>query len=295
MLRGQDLRPWYQIENGLYLIFTHSKVDIERYPAVKAYLEQFRDHLEPKPRNWTGGRWIGRKAGSYLWYQLQDQVTYFEEFEKPKIVWADISKLPRFSFNENSYLVNTGFLISDPEKWVLGVLQSRVLWFAISQIAQPLRLRAGLWQYRVLPQYVERLPIPELTPPQEAELSQIIEQITALARARYVLHEAVREHIVAELSGGGTLNTKLTEWWDLDGVDDLRDEARKAFKRAIPANKHGEWGRLLAAKQEEHAQLTAQIVKLETRMNAVVYEAFDLTPEEIALIEEKTKYPYGAV
>jgi hypothetical protein len=279
------LRPWYQLTNGLHLLWSYQDIEIDNYIAVKKYLEQFKTALASR---WEPSR------GQCEWYELRP-CDYYAEFEKPKIVWPDISKLPRFSLNENSYLVNTGFMIGASKKWFLGLLQSRVLWFAISQIAQPLRLRAGLWQYRVLPQYVERLPIPELTPPQEAELSQIVEQITALARARYAMHEAVREHIVAELSGGGTLNTKLTEWWDLDGIDDLRDEARKAFKRAIPANKHGEWGRLLAAKQEEHAQLTAQIVKLETRMNAVVYEAFDLTPEEIALIEETTKYPYGAV
>jgi hypothetical protein len=34
---------------------------------------------------------------------------------------------------------------------------------------------------------------------------------------------------------------------------------------------------------------------LETQLNAVVYEAFNLTPDEIILIEEATKYPYGAV
>lgn len=30
-------------------------------------------------------------------------------------------------------------------------------------------------------------------------------------------------------------------------------------------------------------------------MNEIVYDAFDLTPEERQLIEETTKYPYGEV
>jgi hypothetical protein len=41
--------------------------------------------------------------------------------------------------------------------------------------------------------------------------------------------------------------------------------------------------------------MTAQIVTHETRLNAIVYEAFKLTLDEIALIEQATKYPYGAV
>ena len=34
---------------------------------------------------------------------------------------------------------------------------------------------------------------------------------------------------------------------------------------------------------------------LETRLNAVVYQAFALTPDEISLIERTTKYPNGEV
>src|SRR5690606_12546845 len=106
------------------------------------------------------GRWEPAH-GQCEWYELRP-CDYYAEFEKPKIVWPDISKLPRFSWNEGHYLSNTGFMIGDAHQWLLGLLQSRVLWFAISQYAQPLRLRAGLWQYRVIPQFVERLPIPDL-------------------------------------------------------------------------------------------------------------------------------------
>ena len=42
-------------------------------------------------------------------------------------------------------------------------------------------------------------------------------------------------------------------------------------------------------------QRTAEIVRLETQLNARVYALFDLTPAEIKLIEESTKYRYGEV
>jgi hypothetical protein len=41
--------------------------------------------------------------------------------------------------------------------------------------------------------------------------------------------------------------------------------------------------------------LTDAIIALETRLNEIVYDAFDLTPEERDLIESTTKYPYGEV
>ncbi|MBI3909471.1 MAG: hypothetical protein HY320_00890 [Armatimonadetes bacterium] len=51
----------------------------------------------------------------------------------------------------------------------------------------------------------------------------------------------------------------------------------------------------LAERKAEHKRLTAQIVALETELNDRVYRLFDLTPEEIRIIEESTKYRYGEV
>ncbi|MDQ7034880.1 MAG: Eco57I restriction-modification methylase domain-containing protein [Anaerolineae bacterium] len=38
MINGSDLRPWYQMENGEYLVFTRSGIDIDKYPAIGDYL-----------------------------------------------------------------------------------------------------------------------------------------------------------------------------------------------------------------------------------------------------------------
>ena len=33
----------------------------------------------------------GRKPGSYKWYEIQDEVAYFEEFDSPRIVYQEIA------------------------------------------------------------------------------------------------------------------------------------------------------------------------------------------------------------
>jgi hypothetical protein len=109
-----------------------------------------------------------------------------------------------------------------------------------------------------------------------------------VARARYTLHR-----ILTDLGApGARLNRKLTAWWELDFAGFLA-EVRKAFKREIPLRQRDDWEGWLAACRAEHKQRTAEIVRLETQLNARVYALFDLTAAEIKLIEESTKYRYG--
>lgn len=299
LVQGEDLRPWYQEDEGRWLIFTRRGVDIEAFPSVKRHLERFRQRLEPKPAGWDDerdGDWLGRKAGAYRWFEIQDTIDYHEAFDHPKIFWPDISKLPRFSLGEKGIFVgNTGYIIPNPTPYLLGVLQSRVLWFAISHICQPLRLRAGLWQYRILPQFVTRLPIPEAALADREAISALAMTITEHARNRYALHRRVRHRLQADLgTPDSSLNQKLTAWWGLDFAM-LRAEVKKVFKHDIPLAARDEWEAWHAANRAENDRLTAEIIWLEIELNACVYTLFRLTPEEIAIIEESTRYRYGEV
>jgi hypothetical protein len=230
--------------------------------------------------------------------EIQDNVAYFEVFGKGKIVWPIIGKLPRFTWDSTgAYVKDTGFVLVPDTLSTLSILQSRAIWFALSQYATPLRLRAGLWQYQSKVQFIERLPIPTLTAEQESGLAGLAEQITALSRQRYQMHESMRQTISGEFGGGQAIGSQVTlyEWWALEDDKALSDELKRLFKREIPLGKRAEWRGFLADEQAKHAQMTGEIVALEMRLNAIVYEAFGLTAEERDLIERTTKYGYGEV
>ena len=72
-------------------------------------------------------------------------------------------------------------------------------------------------------------------------------------------------------------------------------QARTAFKRDIPLRQRDDWEEWLASRRIEHEQRTAEIVRLETELNARVYTLFDLSAAEITIVEESTKYRYGEV
>ena len=89
VLRGGDLRKWKTENTGDYLIFTRRGVDIDQYPAIKQYLNQYRERLEPKKNREQKS---GRKKGKYKWYEIQDATAYYAKFEKPKIIYPETGK-----------------------------------------------------------------------------------------------------------------------------------------------------------------------------------------------------------
>lgn len=85
-LAGKDIRRYQTPHSNKYLIFTKRGIDIEKYPCIKNHLLKYKKKLTPKPNEWEGA-WEGRKPGKYAWYEIQDSIDYYQEFEKDKILW----------------------------------------------------------------------------------------------------------------------------------------------------------------------------------------------------------------
>lgn len=295
LVRGEDLRPWYQEDEGRWLIFAHRGIDIAAYPAIQAHLERFRARLEPRPKA-TGPEdvWQGRKPGSYKWYELQDAIEYSQEFSKPKIFWADIAKYPRFSWNEKGLFCNDkGFFLRTPDQALLGILQSRTIWYCISHLCAPLGERSGGMRYQHKIQYIERLPIPVLSDDQHAQLRRLAQRLTSVAQERYRIRKDVTHRMRSDLGNSRSKMTdRLDEWWRLDWQE-VRNEVRKSFKREIPFKERGEWQAYFQEQRDEIERRTAEMVRLERELNASVYAVYGLNEQEIALIERETRYQYG--
>jgi hypothetical protein len=205
-IQGTHLRPWYVEDSPEFLIFARRGIHIEDYPAVQEYLNRFRTQLEPKPAAWDGKqKWPGRKAGAYVWYELQDTVDYWEGFEQPKIVWPDISKLPRFSMDtENRYLGNTGYIIPGSDYYLLGILSSWATWFFLSKTAQPLRLRGDRWQYRLIAQFMEQVPVPDAPEAERQAISGLARTCSSVGQERYQGQVAFQRRLLQAFSSGGS-------------------------------------------------------------------------------------------
>jgi hypothetical protein len=154
-LAGRDIKRYQPPQSDKYLIFTKRGIDIDKYPAVKKHLAQFKEQLMPKPKNWQGAEWKGRKPGTYHWYEIQDAVDYYEEFEKIKILWPGISfEVAAFAYDENCFYGNdNNQLIVSDDKYLLGVLNSKVSKFQLKNICD--KVQGGFYRLKII--YIKQL------------------------------------------------------------------------------------------------------------------------------------------
>ncbi len=283
-LEGKDFKPWLITPRHLYLIYIPRGQAIENYPGVLAHLNQYRARLEPKPVDWqTGKSWMGRKAGAYQWYETQDTVAYYKIFESPKIMYSHFQSKPQFYFDQNGFFSNDKtYILPHTGFYELGLLQSQVYWWLITAMCP--YVRGHYYELRV--QYLETLPMPEANDAQRQRIAQLAERCQSVAELRYAKQEAVRQRIpdACPLKAVGKLTTKLKDWWLLDFFD-FRAELKKSFKQDIPLPERNAWETWLKQESFEIQKLSAELQRLEQKLNTCVYALFDLAAAEIELIE----------
>ncbi|MFP6312588.1 class I SAM-dependent DNA methyltransferase [Helicobacter pylori] len=158
ILRGKDIKRYSYEWAGEWLINTHNgytsafkskipPIDIEKYPATKAHLDA---HLDTIATRCDQGDTP---------YHLRN-CAYLEDFEKEKIVWAEMTDEPRFIYDNKGFYTNqTCYFIARDDKYLFAILNSKVIYFFMRQMASNL----GEGAFRWIKQFIERLPIPKIT------------------------------------------------------------------------------------------------------------------------------------
>ena len=160
ILRGRDIKRYGYSWSGLWLINTHNgtkegieRIHIEDYPSIKEHLDDYWLRLE------------NRADKGDTPYNLRN-CAYLDEFSKPKIVWAELSRTGNsFAYSDDGAMVlNTCYILSfnDNEfhekelNTLLGFLNSKVALFYLDIISSKLDETGWRW----LKQFVELIPVP---------------------------------------------------------------------------------------------------------------------------------------
>jgi hypothetical protein len=91
----------------------------------------------------------------------------------------------------------------------------------------------------------------------------------------------------------GALNNMAQEWWKLS-LNELGDALKTSFKlKSNPFKKPqtaDEWEPYLAEKRSAVWSLTRQLADAESEINSRVYKLFDLTQDEISMLQREVEH-----
>jgi adenine-specific DNA-methyltransferase len=171
ILKGRDIKKYRAQFEDRFLIFTRRGIDIDLYPAVKDYLLKYYELLKPK----SGDDKIGRKSGSYKWYEIQDNIAYFLEFDKEKIIWIELSDSPKFSYDDEKFLAEaTAFIMTGSHlKYLTAFFNSQLCDWYFDKITTTSGVGTNRWKKI----YIENLAIPEIDFEKEKQFEKIIDNL----------------------------------------------------------------------------------------------------------------------
>ena len=275
-LRGEDVKRWRVDPDGHFLINTpRDKVDIDCYPSLRDHLALHRDLLEAR-------------ATRQKWYELQQaQLAYQPKMTEPKVIWPHFQARASFCLDEEGYFINNkAFFIPNLPLFELALLNSKVGWFVLSSLA---RIKRGGF-IEAEAQYVGQLPsLSDAAEAKRDQLGVLAGSVATLTRQRDTLIADLRRRIPDLCPAGrnAKLSTKLKTWWLLD-FDAFRAEAKKTFKQDIPVSERNAWEAYLVAEKHKVQALTSGIESAEKDIDQLVFGIFDLTPDEIIMLDSES-------
>ncbi len=131
--QSTDIQMWgIKNDNTSYLVgtFPALHLNIEKYPTLKNYLLSWGiERLEQTGKKYIidGEEIVARKKTNNKWFETQDSIAYYEEFEKPKLIYIHTAKDHQFYFDtEGHYINNSCYMIVTDSKFLFCFLNSKL-------------------------------------------------------------------------------------------------------------------------------------------------------------------------
>ena len=186
---GDDVRRYHVRKRNRYLILIptgwtrrESKNAKDAWAWLARNHPGISSHLKPFAR-----AAMQRSDHGEYWWELR-ACDYYAEFEKPKMLWPEIAKESRFTIDtENLYLNKTCFFAPVDDKFLLGLLNSKVVWFFLKKTCSVLgdaEKGGRLLQQKI---YIDQIPIRGIDHKKSAE-RELRDNVAAFVETILDLH-----------------------------------------------------------------------------------------------------------
>ena len=184
LLLGKDIQEYWAIEEGRYLInipkgWTRAHCGQaepeawmrEQHPLLIEHLGQFEERLRR------------RVDQGEFWWELRS-CAYLDEFNKTKIVYPEMALESRFTLDVDANLLNNKcFFIPVNDKILLGVLNSKVMWFYLKHHLSVLGDADARGRLELRAVHMKRIPIVRADPndPRRQTIERCVREALELA------------------------------------------------------------------------------------------------------------------
>ena len=270
-VKGSDIKRNLPITIKNKLVFLEGIENLEQLNNINNFLIQYKKELENRS---------DIKGKNKKWYQLRD-CAFYDEFYNKKIIFPDISNGMNFTFDDKgSFMDMTCMFINTDNKYYLLILNSSVSEYYFRQIGSVL----GKKGYRLKKQYIEQIPIPEISSEEQQPFIEKADIMLELNKEFYNEINFYTDNLKIDFELE-KVPKKLEKFYELSKEEYLK-ELKKISKATSKIQQYYlEFDEL----KDKVMILLNKINKEEEEINKMVYKLYHLTDEEIRIIEEDVR------
>ncbi len=293
MLKGEDISKYKNLENQYFVIFPYSIIEGKAKPMnegfIKANFPMGYEYLKEN-ETFLRGRERGRFNNEKEWF-LFGRSQGISGVEQPKIITPEISLGTNMTFDEGVFYHNTkcySFILKNEikvkYKFWLNILNSKLMWFFLKNTGY--ELRGGYFTFKT--KYLEPFPLPKLKDISQQDI--FIEKTNLMLSLNKALQTEKSNftNSLKEDKGVEKITRAIESFNELE-YDAFKKELLKQKVKISLGNENNEWREYFNTTKQKVNELQNQINQTDKEIDRMVYELYELTAEEIEIVENSVK------
>ena len=272
LLRGRDIQRYYPefAEQWLITTFPSLNINIDKYVGIKNYLKSFGKRLDQ-----TGEKG-SRKKTHNKWFETQDSISYYREFDNNLLIWKRIGSILRFSYGKYYCLDSTCILASNHNKYLLCIFNSKMGHYLMKDAP-----KTGTGDLLVSVQAVEPIKIPQIS--NELPFNEIADKMLDLNKDLQKISQKFQRALQRKFELE-KLPKKLQNWYLLSFAEFIKELKKKKIKLTL--SDEAEREDYFIREQQKALELKNKIDATDTEIDTMVYQLYGLTEDEIIIVNE---------
>ena len=270
----------YHLQNGKTVFYNENELE-KNFPKCFEYFQSIKERLENR----------GSASMSYpIWYALWNARS-IQNLGARKIFTPDICFGSSMCFDDVGRLHNDtsyGLILKEPcdeiYKAYLAIFNSKITWYFLTKTGT--ELRGGYFRFKT--KYLEPFPLPDLSSMENKDYADSLSVLAGQMLTLYSQLPQKRQRFLRRLQdnlGVQKITTALELFDELDFkafVVELKKQ-----KISLSLAQQDEWEDYFNQYKAGCNALSAQIAATDKEIDRMVYELYDLTEEEIKVVEGK--------